>query len=171
MSHRACTCAIKCTLTFALSIAFSLSLAAQVSDEAMAAAKTNQLLNDVQNVRFTKHDLFELSPRTRSFLRNLPPGINKLLVDPPRSGCEQALRMCLQSLQHTLERIVYVSCNAVTQASDVAAITAEFPSFELSALLLFDNFPNTSHTESIVVLTKRPPSSDPATDTSTNSME
>jgi 23S rRNA (uracil1939-C5)-methyltransferase len=72
-----------------------------------------------------------------------------VVLDPPRAGagveaCELLLRIAPQS-------IVYVSCDPATLARDLAVLQA---GYTLDALHLLDLFPQTSHLESVAILSR-----------------
>ncbi|WP_246943026.1 23S rRNA (uracil(1939)-C(5))-methyltransferase RlmD [Bacillus pinisoli] len=70
-----------------------------------------------------------------------------VVVDPPRTGCDQGL---LDTLKKTKpKKIVYVSCNPSTLAKDVAALGKLY---NVSYLQPVDMFPHTSHVEAVVQL-------------------
>ena len=75
-------------------------------------------------------------------------GVNRLLLDPPRSGAEEALRSLAPPGP---ERIVYVSCHPGTLARDLGSLVHGL-GYRLRALALADMFPHTSHVESIATL-------------------
>jgi 23S rRNA (uracil1939-C5)-methyltransferase len=50
------------------------------------------------------------------------------------------------------ERIVYVSCNAATQARDLAILNNDY---EITAVQPVDMFPHTTHVENVVGLKRR----------------
>jgi len=69
---------------------------------------------------------------------------HKLLLDPPRAGAQEILR---QLPWHTIQRVVYVSCNLATLARDAALIMAQ--GFRLQQVGVMDMFPHTTHIESM----------------------
>jgi 23S rRNA (uracil1939-C5)-methyltransferase len=71
-----------------------------------------------------------------------------VVLDPPRSGLEEAARGALALLGAA--RIVYVSCDPATLARDVAVLADR--GYELAALDGFDLFPQTAHVEAVAVL-------------------
>ncbi|MDO4870741.1 MAG: methyltransferase [Candidatus Saccharibacteria bacterium] len=71
----------------------------------------------------------------------------QLIVDPPRAGLHQ--RVIKQILEQQPERIIYLSCNVVTQARDVALLTEKY---SIKSVLGFNFFPRTPHIENLVVL-------------------
>ena len=76
-------------------------------------------------------------------------GVDRLLLDPPRSGAEEALRSLAAPGP---ERIVYVSCHPGTLARDVGRLVHGGLGYRLRALALADMFPHTSHVETIATL-------------------
>lgn len=73
-----------------------------------------------------------------------------IILDPPRAGLDQAVT---QKLLETLpERLIYLSCNPVTQARDVEIL---LQSYEIVANRGYNFFPRTPHIEHLVVLQKK----------------
>jgi 23S rRNA (uracil1939-C5)-methyltransferase len=74
------------------------------------------------------------------------------IVDPPRAG------LAGKALRRTGElgapRIVYVSCNPTTLASDVKVLREDF-GYELLRCRPVDMFPHTPHVESVSLLEKQ----------------
>jgi 23S rRNA (uracil1939-C5)-methyltransferase len=73
-----------------------------------------------------------------------------IIVDPPRAGLHQAV--INRFLEVTPPRIIYLSCNPVTQARDVALLAEKY---EITAHQGYNYFPRTPHIEHLVVLTAR----------------
>lgn len=71
-----------------------------------------------------------------------------LLLDPPRTGLDPALRRTVA--QSGPQRIVYVSCDPATLARDLREMVAE--GYRLAAVKAIDLFPQTSHVEIVVRL-------------------
>ena len=126
---------------------FSLALARRAafvtgvesSPASIERAWENAHRNGISNCRFEVQDLFAADLEI--------PGLqeaNKVLLDPPRSG---ALQVCKKLATHPVERVVYVSCNPVTFASDAAFLVANGYRFEGAGVI--DMFPHTTHVESI----------------------
>lgn len=80
------------------------------------------------------------------------PEADYLLLDPPRSGAGPNLDRWAAGQR--LRRIVYVSCNPATFASDAAVLAGR--GFELEEVGIFDMFPHTAHVETLGVF-RRPP--------------
>lgn len=70
-----------------------------------------------------------------------------IIVDPPRAGLHQAV--IDQILEQKPERIIYLSCNPVTQARDVALLASAYGVKHHQG---YNFFPHTPHIEHLVVL-------------------
>lgn len=70
-----------------------------------------------------------------------------IITDPPRTGMGEAV--CTELLRLKPRRIVYVSCNPVTQLADLACLV---PSYRVTLLQGYDMFPHTPHVEVVAVL-------------------
>ena len=73
-----------------------------------------------------------------------------VVVDPPRAGLAgKALR---RTGELEAPRLVYVSCNPTTLASDLAVLRDEY-GYRLERCTPVDMFPHTPHIESVSLLT------------------
>lgn len=70
-----------------------------------------------------------------------------LVVDPPRSGCDQSLLQTILKVKP--KTIVYVSCNPSTLAKDLQELGS---SYRVEAMQPVDMFPQTSHVEVVTSL-------------------
>jgi 23S rRNA (uracil1939-C5)-methyltransferase len=77
-------------------------------------------------------------------------GSQTVIVDPPRAGLHTAVVNRL--LEKKPPRIIYLSCNPVTQARDVALLQS---GYEIRNHKGYNFFPRTPHIEYLVVLDKR----------------
>jgi 23S rRNA (uracil1939-C5)-methyltransferase len=75
-----------------------------------------------------------------------------IVLDPPRAGLAPGDAKNL--LRISPERITYVSCEPPTLARDLAALTGG--GYEITAIHLFDLFPQTFHMEAVVRLRRKP---------------
>ncbi|PKY10820.1 23S rRNA (uracil(1939)-C(5))-methyltransferase [Acidithiobacillus marinus] len=75
--------------------------------------------------------------------------IDKMLIDPPRSGAMEVL----QSLTPSVARLVYVSCNPATLARDAEYLVHQ-RGYTLRAAGVVNMFPHTAHVESIALFEK-----------------
>jgi 23S rRNA (uracil1939-C5)-methyltransferase len=112
--------------------------------DAIADAKVNSKINNISNTDFYSGDMKDLL--TDSFLsKHGKPDV--IITDPPRAGMhEDVSKMILKAAP---ERIVYVSCNAATQARDLQILTQHYT---IEAVQPVDMFPHTMHVENIVSL-------------------
>lgn len=70
-----------------------------------------------------------------------------VILDPPRAGCDQKLINKLLEIQP--RKIIYLSCNPVTQARDVAMLAGVY---KYSAAQPYNFFPRTPHIENLIIL-------------------
>ena len=73
-----------------------------------------------------------------------------VILDPPRAGCDAKLIEKLLEVQP--QKIVYMSCNPITQARDVAMLAEKY---QISAAQPYNFFPRTPHIENIVTLSRK----------------
>ncbi len=76
-----------------------------------------------------------------------------IIVDPPRAGLHEDVVTKLR--EATPDRIVYLSCNPVTQARDVALLCAD-NAYGIRAHRGYNFFPRTPHIEHLIVLDRIP---------------
>lgn len=72
-----------------------------------------------------------------------------VIVDPPRAGLHKDLISKL--LETTPERIIYLSCNPVTQARDISMLNEKY---NIAFQKGYNFFPRTPHIENLVVIDK-----------------
>jgi 23S rRNA (uracil1939-C5)-methyltransferase len=118
----------------------------EISEEAVACAIENAELNGIENARFFAGNVGQ----TIEELREQAGSPDVVVVDPPRAG------LAGKALRRTgglgAARIVYVSCNPTTLASDLQVLRDEY-GYELERCRPVDMFPHTPHVESVSVLT------------------
>ncbi|MCL2085593.1 TRAM domain-containing protein [Candidatus Saccharibacteria bacterium] len=68
-------------------------------------------------------------------------------LDPPRAGLDA--RVVARILEVLPPRVVYLSCNPITQARDVAMLLS---AYKIALVKAFNFFPKTPHVENLVVL-------------------
>ena len=71
-----------------------------------------------------------------------------VILDPPRAGCDQKLINRL--LEVMPPKIIYLSCNPITQARDIKALLTKYNSID--EIKAFNFFPHTPHIENLIVL-------------------
>lgn len=72
-----------------------------------------------------------------------------VILDPPRAGCDKKLIEKLLEIQP--KKIIYLSCNPITQARDVAMLSKVY---KYSDAKPFNFFPHTPHIENLITLEK-----------------
>lgn len=120
----------------------------EVVGAAIADAKENAIRNNIDNVTFLQakaEDVVEQLTKDHK--------LHKALVDPPRKGLDKAVVEAIG--ESAIEELVYISCNPTTQARDVA-LFAEY-GFEVKRVAGLDQFPNTSHVETVVLMSRANP--------------
>lgn len=114
-----------------------------IVEQAIEDAKRNAARNNIEGVEFYAADV-------KDFLKQYPQYAGKIktiVLDPPRAGIvPKALQMMINL---GAPRIVYVSCNPATQARDIEIIRQA--GYEMKKFSLVDQFPHTSHIESVAV--------------------
>lgn len=114
--------------------------------EAIENAKENAEKNGLTGLKFFAADVGK-------FLREYPDYQNRIdtiVLDPPRGGI--APKTLQKIIDLGANRIVYVSCNPATQARDT--IDLRDAGYEIKKWSLVDQFPHTSHVETVVLFDK-----------------
>jgi 23S rRNA (uracil1939-C5)-methyltransferase len=120
----------------------------EISEEAVACAIENAELNGIENASFFAGNVGQ----TLEELAERAGPADVAVVDPPRAGLAgKALR---RTGELQAPRIVYVSCNPTTLASDVKVLREDF-GYELVLCRPVDMFPHTPHVESVSLLRTR----------------
>jgi 23S rRNA (uracil1939-C5)-methyltransferase len=129
--------------TFALTIGQDAGrvVAIEEAPSAVADLRANVTPDDMVTV---------IEGRAEAVLPGLGLRADAVVVDPPRGGCAPAV---LQAIAATgAGRIAYVSCDAATLARDVARL-GEL-GYVLRAVQPVDMFPQTSHVECVVLMSR-----------------
>ncbi|MBM7617201.1 23S rRNA (uracil1939-C5)-methyltransferase [Weissella uvarum] len=122
-------------------------LGVEVVPEAVDDAKRNADINGTDNVRF------ELGKAEDKMVQWADEGLKPdvIFLDPPRKGLTQELIDA--AVKMAPEKVVYISCNPATLARDVALFEAQ--GYRVNGdVQPIDQFPQTTHVESVTVLTK-----------------
>ena len=131
----------------------------EIIPEAIEDARANARRNDIENVHFFVGKAEEVLPGFYEGKRDavaddaLHPDV--IVVDPPRKGCDG---ICLQTmLRMQPDRIVYVSCDPATLARDLKILCQG--GYALKRVCPVDQFPQTTHVETVVLLSHKAPDS------------
>jgi 23S rRNA (uracil1939-C5)-methyltransferase len=116
-----------------------------VSEESVACALENADLNGITNAAFFAGNVGQVVEELRD--RSGAPDV--VVVDPPRAGL--AGKALKRVGEVAAPRLVYVSCNPTTLASDVKRLRAEY-GYDLMRARPVDMFPHTPHVETVALL-------------------
>jgi 23S rRNA (uracil1939-C5)-methyltransferase len=121
----------------------------EVSEESVARAIENADLNGITNTAFFAGNVGEVVEELLD--RSGPPDV--VVVDPPRAGL--AGRALRRLGRIGAPRIVYVSCNPTTLASDAKQLRVDW-GYGLARARPVDMFPHTPHVETVALLVRDP---------------
>ena len=122
----------------------------EIVSAAIEDARRNARLNKIDNVEFFVGKAEEVLPR--EYEKN---GVyaDVIVVDPPRKGCDEMLLKTILKMQP--KRVVYVSCDSATLARDLRFLCDN--GYELKKVCGVDQFPQTVHVETVVLLSQQKP--------------
>jgi 23S rRNA (uracil1939-C5)-methyltransferase len=112
--------------------------------EAVADAKVNAELNNINNTKFYAGDMKELLDDAFIAKHGRP---DVIITDPPRAGMHKNVVETMLRIKP--KRIIYVSCNPATQARDLELMKDHYIVDKVQPV---DMFPQTHHVENIVRL-------------------
>jgi 23S rRNA (uracil1939-C5)-methyltransferase len=107
---------------------------------AVRHARNNARRNRLANVEIVARSM-------EAWIRSLPSGADRVVIDPPRSGLSLVTRRVLADRRPS--RLSYVSCHPAAMARDLADLRS---GFDLESLDLIDLFPQTGHLEVVAQL-------------------
>lgn len=113
-------------------------------EAAIEDAKFNAELNGMDNTAFYAGDVKEMLGGEFVEANGMP---DVLVTDPPRAGMHKDV--VERILEMSPSKIVYVSCNPVTQARDLQLLSE---SYSIEKVQPVDMFPHTYHIENVVLL-------------------
>jgi 23S rRNA (uracil1939-C5)-methyltransferase len=112
--------------------------------EAVADAKVNAELNNINNTKFYAGDIKDLLDDAFIAKHGRP---DVIITDPPRAGMHKNVVETMLRIKP--KRIIYVSCNPATQARDLELMKDHYIVDKVQPV---DMFPQTHHVENIVRL-------------------
>lgn len=124
----------------------------EIIPEAIADAKVNAEINDIQNAEFLVGAAEEVVPKYFAEHKDEPeckPDV--IVVDPPRKGCDPKLLETM--VEMSPKRIVYVSCDSATLARDLKWLNEN--GYKLVEVTPCDQFGQTVHVEVVCFLTRK----------------
>ncbi|WP_373217198.1 23S rRNA (uracil(1939)-C(5))-methyltransferase RlmD [Ruminococcus sp. 5_1_39BFAA] len=122
----------------------------EIIPAAIENAKENARINGIENVEFFVGKAEEVLPRE---YQKTGVYADVIVVDPPRKGCDEVLLATIVEMQP--KRVVYVSCDSATLARDLRYLCDR--GYELERVCPVDQFGNTVHVETVVLLSQQKP--------------
>ncbi|RKR85362.1 23S rRNA (uracil1939-C5)-methyltransferase [Mucilaginibacter gracilis] len=115
--------------------------------QAIEDAKINSAINNIGNTKFFAGDMKDVLVADFVAEHGKP---DVIITDPPRAGMHPDVVNRLMEIE--AEKIVYVSCNAATQARDLIVLKEKYDVMKIQPV---DMFPHTQHVENVVLLVLR----------------
>ncbi len=120
----------------------------ELVEEAVDNARANAEANGAENCTFVSGDMLKVF--TPDFIdQHGKPDV--LIADPPRAGIHPKVVKQIARLRP--ERFVYLSCNPLSQARDLALLQ---DAYTVEAVQPVDLFPHMHHVENVVKLRAKP---------------
>jgi 23S rRNA (uracil1939-C5)-methyltransferase len=114
---------------------------------AIEDAKINSQINNITNTKFYAGDMKDVLMPEFIAEHGKP---DVIITDPPRAGMHPDVVARLMEIQ--APKIVYVSCNAATQARDLLVLKEKYDTMKIQPV---DMFPHTQHVENVILLELR----------------
>jgi 23S rRNA (uracil1939-C5)-methyltransferase len=119
----------------------------ELIEEAIADARENAVLNQIEQAQFFTGDVISVC-NDEFFDAHGQPDV--IVTDPPRAGMHEKLVNKL--LEIAAPTIVYVSCNTATQARDIGLLSEKY---RVEKVQPVDMFPHTHHIECVALLKRK----------------
>tara|TARA_B100000029_G_C17535256_1_gene944665 strand:- start:101 stop:1492 length:1392 start_codon:yes stop_codon:yes gene_type:complete len=119
----------------------------EIVEDAVNDANINAKNNNIDNVIFYLGDIKNLFDKKNDLNIEKP---DIVIIDPPRPGLH--LNTIKYLLKELPKKIIYVSCNATTQARDMNLLIEKYSIIDIQPI---DLFPHTPHIENILTLLKK----------------
>lgn len=117
----------------------------EIIPSAVRNANENAKINHIANAKFITGDAAEETTKISKKRK-----IDVLLIDPPRSGIDDAMLNCI--IKSKVKKVVYISCNPATLAKNLNDLSAQYA---VEKMIPVDMFPNTPHVETVVCLKRK----------------
>lgn len=118
----------------------------ELNKDAVRDAIKNAKRNKISNATFYNADAGDFMVD----LANEKQNINTVFMDPPRSGSDERFLSSLVKLKPN--KVIYISCNPVTQERDLKYLTKY--GYKVEEIQPVDMFPHTYHVECVIMMTK-----------------
>jgi len=113
---------------------------------AIEDAKINSAINNITKTKFYAGDMKDILSANFVAEHGKP---DVIITDPPRAGMHPDVVNRLMEIE--AGKIVYVSCNAATQARDLLVLKEKYDTVKIQPV---DMFPHTQHVENVVLLVR-----------------
>jgi 23S rRNA (uracil1939-C5)-methyltransferase len=114
----------------------------EIIKQAIDDAKRNARLNGIKNAFFELGHVDKVIDKWKGFK------FDAIIIDPPRKGCSKKLLNTIVRMK--IPKVIYVSCNPATLGRDLDYLIEN--KYSISRVAPVDMFPQTSHVESVVLL-------------------
>lgn len=118
-------------------------LGVEIVADAVHDAILNAKINNLSNAHFIKGD-------ATKFILQSDKHFDVIIMDPPRKGSTPEFINAVKRIAP--ERVVYVSCDPVTLARDLALFK---DAYQIEKVQPVDMFPNSMHVETVCLLTRK----------------
>lgn len=116
----------------------------ELIEEAVESAKENAAMNGLDNCNFIAGDIAKV-------IQTVEDKPDLIILDPPRSGVHPVALDYV--IKFNAPTIIYVSCNPKTLMTDLKVFKER--GYEVKQVKVKDMFPQTSHVETVVLLSQR----------------
>lgn len=116
----------------------------ELIEEAVAAAKENAALNNIQNCEFIAGDIAKV-------IQDITVKPDIIILDPPRPGVHPTAMEYV--IKFDAPEIIYVSCNPKSLVNDLKVLVEN--GYVVEKVVAMDMFPHTAHTETVVLMHKK----------------
>ena len=132
------------TISILMSKYFNKVYGIEVSHSSIEDANENLELNNISNVEFIEGKVEDKIDKLKELK------VDTVIMDPPRAGSDNKSLKSIMEISPS--KIIYISCNPVTLARDYNVLKEKY---SLKSINLFDMFPQTSHVECVLVLSRK----------------
>lgn len=108
-----------------------------------------EMVANVQNISQGNTQIHPVLAKSEEALSYIAPD-QVVIVDPPRAGCKS--EVITKFLETIPKKIIYLSCNPITQARDVKMLLEKY---QIAHFQPYNFFPRTPHIENLICLERK----------------
>ena len=116
--------------------------------EVISLEESKSSTNDSEINNSSIPNITIMTGKAEELIVSLKNQVTKIILDPPRSGCDQTMLDAISKLKNI--KLVYVSCDANTLCRDLSILVSN--GFKIKKVQPIDMFPHTRHIECVVTL-------------------